>query len=58
VTCPYCHSQRVSCPTTRRGDHMEIKAGPAACLKCGAHEIKTGPGGKLYTWVKSNHRED
>lgn len=57
MTCPFCHSQRVSCPTTRRGDHTEIKTGPATCLNCGAHEEKIGPAGKLYGWVEPKREE-
>lgn len=41
MTCPFCKSQRVSCPTERRGV-MEIKSGPATCLACGAKELKQG----------------
>lgn len=54
MTCPLCKSQRVSCPTERRGA-MEIKSGPATCLACGAKEVKQG---KHTVWVPALRKED
>lgn len=35
MTCPYCHSKRITYPTTKRGK-LELKSGPASCDDCGA----------------------
>lgn len=62
MTCPFCHSQRVSFPTSLRG-HLHLKAGPATCLSCGAKEerIKIGPeekDGMRSRWVPPPKTED